>query len=288
MIREQQPAISLFSIGMVALGALSVIYRDFAFDWQPVPAFQPGRDVLAVACGLFMVAASVGLLFRATATIAARAIFPFLLAWLCLKSPAVIAVPKIEGVWIGFGEIGMLLAGGWVLFAHLSGLEASAFFGHITGMKGIRIAQIIFGLAVIPVGLGHIFYVAITATLVPSWMPFRTGLAYLTGFGQIACGIAILFSILPRMAALIEAAMLALFAFLVWGPDTWIAGTPKLAGTPSGARFPLTAFLITWVIGASALLIANNSTSKTVELLRFGRGRSRQTEPAGSLKGASR
>ncbi len=64
MIREQ-PAISLFSIGMVALGALSVIYRDFAFDWQPVPAFQPGKDVLAVACGLFMVAASVGLLFRA-------------------------------------------------------------------------------------------------------------------------------------------------------------------------------------------------------------------------------
>jgi uncharacterized membrane protein len=223
MIREQQPAISLFSIGMVALGALSVIYRDFAFDWQPVPAFQPGRDVLAVACGLFMVAASVGLLFRPTATLAARAIFPFLLAWLCLKIPAVIAAPRIEGVWIGFGEIGMLLAGGWVLFACLSGLSESAFFRHITGTKGIRLAQMIFGLAVLPVGLGHIFYAQITATLVPSWMPYRTGLAYLTGFGQIACGLAVLFSILPRAAALIETGMLALFAFLVWGPDAWIA-----------------------------------------------------------------
>jgi uncharacterized membrane protein len=276
MIREQQPAISLFSIGMVALGALSVIYRDFAFDWQPVPAFQPGRDVLAVACGLFMVAASVGLLFRPTATLAARAIFPFLLAWLCLKIPAVIAAPRIEGVWIGFGEIGMLLAGGWVLFACLSGLSESAFFRHITGTKGIRLAQMIFGLAVLPVGLGHIFYAQITATLVPSWMPYRTGLAYLTGFGQIACGLAVLFSILPRAAALIETGMLALFAFLVWGPDAWIAGIPKLAGTPPGARFPLTAFLITWVIGASALLIANNSASKTVELLKIGGGRSRQ------------
>ena len=85
MIREQQPAISLFSIGMIGLGALSVLYRDFAFSWQPVPAFHPGRDVLAVACGLFMVAASVGLLFRATATIAARAIFPFLLACCALR-----------------------------------------------------------------------------------------------------------------------------------------------------------------------------------------------------------
>ena len=288
MIREQQPAISLFAIGIIGLGTLSVFYRDFAYGWQPVPAFHPGRDVLAVACGLFMVAASVGLLFRATAAIAARAIFPFLLAWLCLKIPTVISAPRIEGVWIGFGEIGMLLAGGWVLFARLSGLEGSTFFRHITGTKGIRIAQIIFGLAVLPVGLGHIFYVAITASLVPSWMPFRTGLAYLTGVGQIACGLAVLFSILPRAAALIETGMLALFAFLVWGPDTWIAATPKLAGTPPGARFPLTAFLITWVIGASALLIANNSTSKTVELLRFRGGSRRQADPAGSLKGASR
>jgi uncharacterized membrane protein len=288
MIREQQPAISLFSIGMIGLGALSAIYRDFAFDWQPVPAFHPGRDVLAVACGLFMVAVSVGLLFRATAAIATRAIFPFLLAWLCLKIPAVIAVPRIEGVWIGFGEIGMLLAGGWVLFARLSGLEESTFFRHITGTKGIRIAQIIFRLAVLPVGLGHIFYGEITATLVPAWMPFRTGLAYLTGFGQIACGLAVLFSIFPRAAAQIETVMLALFAFLVWGPDTWIAATPKLSGTPPGARFPLTAFLITWVIGASALLIANNSASKTVELLRFRGGSRRQADPTGSLKATSR
>ena len=136
MIREQQPAISLFSIGMIGLGTLSIISRDFAYDWQRVPAFHPGRDVLAVACGLFMVAVSVGLLFRATAAIAARAIFPFLLAWLCLKIPAVILLPRIEGVWIGFGEIGMLLAGGWVLFALLSGLQVSPFFTHITGTKG--------------------------------------------------------------------------------------------------------------------------------------------------------
>lgn len=81
-------------------------------------------------------------------------------------------------------------------------------------------AHILFGLAVIPVGLGHIFYVQITTTLVPSWMPFRMGLAYLTGAGQIACGLAVAFSLYPRIAAFLETAMLALFAFLVWGPNT--------------------------------------------------------------------
>jgi uncharacterized membrane protein len=257
MIREQQPAVLLFSIAMIAMGTLSVVYRAFAFDWQPVPAF-PGRDVLAVVCGLFMIAVSVALLFRATAAIAVRAIFPFLVVWLCLKIPAVIVAPRIEGVWIGFGEIGMLLAGGWVLFAVLSGLDEAPFFNCITGLRGIRMAQILFALAVIPVGLGHIFYVEITTSLIPLWMPFRIGLAYFTGLAQIVCGLAILFSPYTRIAALIETVMLALFAFLVWGPDTWFAATPKLAGTSPGLRFPLTAFLITWAIGASALLIANN------------------------------
>jgi uncharacterized membrane protein len=253
---------------MIGIGALSVISRDFAFDWQPVPGFYPGREVLAVICGLFMIAAGVGLLSPVTVAIAVRALLPFLLAWLSLKVPAVLAAPGIEGVWIGFGEIGMLLAGGWVLFARLSGLDQSAFFSRLTGPPGIRIAQIIFGLAVLPVGLGHLFYAEITTSLVPSWLPFRTGLAYLTGLGQIVCGLAILFAFFPRVAALVETAMVTLFAFLVWGPDSWIAATPKLAGTPPGARFPLTAFLFTWAVGASALLIAKNSAGPLTSLRR--------------------
>jgi uncharacterized membrane protein len=262
MLRKQQPAITLFSIGMIGLGLLSVIYRDFAYGWQPVPDFHPGRDVLAVACGLFMIALGAGLVLRATSRIAVRVLLPFLLAWLLLKLPAVLAAPGIEGVWIGVGELGMLLAGGWVLFARAADLEG--FFRHITGAKGVRLAQVLFGLAVIPVGLGHLFYLAITTSLVPSWLPFRSGLAFVTGVGQIVCGVAIMASFFPRVAALVETGMLALFAFLVWGPASWVAA-PKLAGTPPGPRFPLTAFLITWIIGASALLIANNSGVKEAD-----------------------
>lgn len=257
MISKLQKATLLFSIGMIGLGVLSVVSQDFGFGWQPVPAFHPGRATLAVLCGLFMIASSVAILFRATAATASRAIFVFLLAWFGLKVPAVLSAPQIEGVWLGIGEIGMLLGGGWVLFACFSGLEQTGLFNRVTGIRGIRIAQILFGLSMIPVGLGHLFYVKATTYLVPSWMPFRTVFAYLTGFGQIACGVAILLCIFPRVAANIEAGMLTLFAFLVWGPDTWFASTPKIPGSPSGARFALTAFFITWVIGAAALLIAD-------------------------------
>lgn len=218
-----------------------------------------------------MIGAGVALFFHATVAVAVRAVFAFLLAWMCLPIPYLIAMPQREGRWLGTGEIAMLLAGGWVLFAQLSGLDKTGFFSHITGAKGVRIARIVFGLAVLPVGLSHIVYTQITASLIPSWLPFRTGLAYLTGFGQIACGLAILFSIWPRTAALIEAGMLALFAFLVWGPDTWFAVTPKMHGAPPGVRFPLTAFLITWVIGASALLVAADGAAKEVGPPNFER-----------------
>ena len=258
MVREQQPALYLFAAGLVGMGLLSVISHDFAYDWQPVPAF-PCRDIVAVVTGLFMIAVSVALLSRPTSTLAARALLPFLLVWQCLKIPIVLKMPQVEGVWVGFGEVGMLLAGGLTLFARLSALENSALLGGLAGQKGVRIAQVIFGLAVIPVGLGHLFYPKITTGLIPTWLPFREALALLTGVAQIICGLCIAFAIQTRLAALVESILCALFAWLVWGPDTWFATVSRLPNAPSGFRFPFTAFLITWVVGAAALLIANNS-----------------------------
>lgn len=255
---EKQIALSLFSFGMIALGILTVFSRQFAYDWQPVPAF-PGREVVAVLCGLFMILCSAALLFRSTASIAARLMLPFLLVWLALKVPALVVAPQIEGVWLNFGEIGTVFAGGLVLFAQLAELEGSTMFARLSGQRGIRAAQIMFGLSVIPIGLAHLVYSGITATMVPSWLPFRLGLAYLTGVAQMACGVALLFAFMPRLAAFAEASMCALFAFLVWGPDTWFAAVPKFQGSPPGFRFPLTAFLITWIVGCAALLLASAS-----------------------------
>src|SRR6202022_4897391 len=104
-----------------------------------------------------------------------------------------------------------------------------------------RIARILFALSLIPIGLSHLVYVKETANLVPAWLPFREGWAYLTGVGQIACGTGVLFSIYPLMAATAEAGMLILFTLLVWGPA--ILAAPK-------TRLPWTAFFISWAITA--------------------------------------
>ena len=62
------------------------------------------------------------MLFNPTTAWSARVLLPYLIVWASLKLPALFAAPKIEGVWLGFGELAMLLAGGWVLFARLAAL----------------------------------------------------------------------------------------------------------------------------------------------------------------------
>src|SRR6202790_3713414 len=253
MTRSQQPALTLFAVGMIGLGILAFVYGDFALVWQPVAPWVPGRTVLAYASGLIMLCGGVGLLLRATAAWSARILFPYLVVWLLLKVPALVVAPQMEAVWLGFGELAVLLAGGWVLFAKLAGLREGSPLTFVTGENGIRLARMLFAVSLIPIGLSHLVYVKQTAELVPAWLPYRVGWAYLTGAGQIACGLGVLFSIFPRLAAIAEAGMISLFTLLVWAPA--ILAAPR-------TRLPWTAFLISWAIASAAWVVAQNIEQK--------------------------
>ena len=238
---------------MIGLGILALIYGDFALVWQPVAAWVPGRTAFAYASGLLMLLGGIGLLFRATAAWSVRILFPYLIVWLLLKVPALLVAPGVEGVWLGVAELGVLLAGGWTLFARLAGLREGSPLAFATGENGVRIARILFALSLIPIGLSHLVYAKDTAALVPAWLPFRMGWAYLTGVGQMACGTGVLFSILPQVAATVEAGMLTIFTLLVWVPA--ILAAPK-------TRLPWTAFFISWAIMAAAWVVASNIARK--------------------------
>jgi uncharacterized membrane protein len=255
MTRSQQPALTLFAVGMIGLGILALVYGDFAMVWQPVAAWVPGRTALAYGSGIIMLLGGVGLLFRATAAWSVRILFPYLILWALLKVPALVVTPQIEAVWLGFGELAVLLAGGWILFARLAGLREGSPLGFLTGEKGIRIARILFAVSLLPVGLSHIVYVKETAEFVPAWLPYRVGWAYLTGAGQMASGLGVLFSVFPRVAAWAEAGMLSVFTLLVWVPA--ILAAPR-------TRLPWTAFFISWAIASAAWVVAQNIETKIV------------------------
>jgi len=246
---SQQFPLALFAIGMVGLGILAIVYGDFALVWQPVASWVPGRTSLAYASGLLMLFGGVGLLFRATAAWSIRVLFPYLFFWLLLKVPAAVVAPTVEAVWLGVGELCVLFAGGWVLFARLADLRKESIFTFATGQNGIRIARVLFAVSLIPIGLSHLVYTKETAALVPGWLPYRNGWAYLTGAGQIACGVGVMSSICPCVAAVVEAGMLSVFTLLVWIPAVSAAPTTRL---------PWTALCISWAITAGAWVVAGN------------------------------
>jgi uncharacterized membrane protein len=127
-----------------------------------------------------------------------------------------------------------------------------------TGESGVRIAKIFFAVSLIPIGLSHFVYTKETAALVPAWLGFQTIWARLTGVGQIACGIGVLLSVYPRVAAMAEAGMISLFTLLVWAPA--ILAAPK-------TRLPWTAFFISWVIAAAAWVVAGSISTKKAAII---------------------
>jgi uncharacterized membrane protein len=236
-----------FALGLIGLGVLSLVYGDFALQWQPVPAWVPGRTFLAYVSGVVLIATGAGLLSRRTSTLSSGVLLVYTVLWLLLlKLPSVVTAPLAEYNWLGFGEIAVIVAAALVLFAKDRPQPQSSMLNFATGENGVRIARYVFALALIPIGLSHFVYLPQTTGFVPAWLPFRREWAYLTGAGHIAAGLAVLFGIVPRLAAMLEAAMIGIFTALVW--------VPLVAKTPSQLNW--TGFLISWTIGAAAWVVA--------------------------------
>jgi uncharacterized membrane protein len=258
MMNQRRLALLFLAAGFVGLGVLTMIYGDFAMEWQPVSSWVPGRTALAYGSGIILMFGGIGLVPEMTRSASATILFPYLFIWLMLKVPALFVAPGIEGVWLGFGEVAALFAAGWVLFAQTPIREKGWSFRYIKGDRGVQIARILFGLSLIPIGLSHLMYPKETVSLIPAWIPFPFFWAYLTGLGQMLCGFGVVLRIYPRIAAAAEAMMVGLFTLIVWGAA--IVEAPK-------ARLSWTAFFFSWTFAASAWILAG-SMNTSVNRLR--------------------
>jgi uncharacterized membrane protein len=260
-----QPALALAAIGLLGLGILTLTYGDFALVWQPVAAWIPGRTALAYLTGALECLTALGLVFRATSKYAVRFLLPGMILWQLLKVPGLLVGPSHLAVYLGFGEIAIFFAGGWTLFARLADLSPASPFRFLTTAKSLRIAQIYFGLWIIPVGLSHIVYIAPTMHLIPMWLPNRAFFAWLTGLGQVASGLGLVFNVLPRAAAYAESAQLWIYTLLIWVPAVLVGPNTDVQavfGPAAGLRVPLTALLVTSFPAACALVVAQSIERK--------------------------
>ena len=197
----------LFALGFAVVGAIGLGAHDFVLSQQPVPQGIPSREMLATLSGALLLVAGIGLLVPRAAKLAALVFTADLALWvLALELPRALAAPQVTGYWLGVGEDLTLATGAWVIFCAITGRND----------EGLRVARILFGLALLPIGLSHFVYFDITVGFIPAWFPFRPFFAGFTGAAHIAAGFALVFGVVPRLAATLEAIMESLFTIFVW------------------------------------------------------------------------
>jgi uncharacterized membrane protein YphA (DoxX/SURF4 family) len=99
------------------------------------------------------------------------------------------------------------------------------------------------------IGQSHIVFVADTAGFIPKWIPAPVFFAYFTGVADIAAGAAVIFMVLPRLAATLSAVMMSLFTILIW--------IPAVIGAPAD-RLSWTTLMASTAISGGAWIVADS------------------------------
>ena len=210
---------AVFAVTLIALGIIGLIRADFAGVWQPIPRSLPARELLTHLCAFISLATGIGLLWRRSASRAARLLLAYLLLWIAVfRVLRIFIAPTAQDTWSGLGETAVVLAAAWVLYAWFAADWGRQRLGFATGDKGLRIARVLYGLAMIPCGVAHFNYPNETAALVPGWLPWHMFWAYFFGCAFLAAGVGVLIGVLARLAVALSALQMGMFTLLVWIP----------------------------------------------------------------------
>ncbi len=249
-MRVASPGHVVFAMTMIGLGLIGLITGGFTPIWSGVPRGFPAREVLGYLCAVVSLITGIGLLWRRTAAVASRVLLGYFLLWLLLvRMSRIFVAPKELNTWWSFGDTALMTAAAWVLYAWFAGDRDGPRLGFASGGdKGLRIARVLFGLALIPFGAAHFTNLNDTAPLVPGWLPWHVAWAYFTGGAFIAAGVAVLIGVCARLAATLTTLQMGLFTLIIW--------VPVVVAGPNASQWM--EFLNSWTLTAGAWVVADS------------------------------
>lgn len=208
-------ALTRIAIGLIGFNTLyGFVGGRFMPILPPLPQSVPAHALLTYVSIVVSLVGGIGLLTRRAGAPAALLLLVYFLAWAILfKVPIIVRAPFEEVSYQNMGESLVLVAAAWVLYRELAPIRNG-----LSSDAALRLAYILYGLALIAFGLSHFFYLGLTAPLVPAWLPRHVFWAYFTGSIYAITGLAIVAGFYMRLAAAVVAVQIALITLLVWGP----------------------------------------------------------------------
>jgi hypothetical protein len=207
--------------GRVVFGASAVLFGVIALMWHDPDTWQTLQQICSLPFGVTIgaclmtaqIAGGIGMQHPRTARSASVVLGVVYLIFSLACIPGIIAAPTVYAPYSSFFEQFSLLCGSIALFAATeTNVARATAFG--------RLARLGLGFCAISFALSQLFYLRITADLVPRWIPpNQMCWAILTSTAFVLAAIALLINRHTRLATRLMTLMLALFGVVVWIPS---------------------------------------------------------------------
>lgn len=247
------PGRVLFAVSLTGFGVVCLAYQDFVNSLQPVPPWIPGYTPLALLTGIVLVVTGLAVLASYKVYPAAAALAAFLASWIVLLHvPSAFTNPELlrSPWWIRTFEC-LAITGAALVLAGMACVPVRH--------NWIRAGRMAFGISLPVFGILHLVYGEFTALLIPGWYPWPLFLAYLTGVGHIAAGVAIVTAVWPRLAAIVAGFMYATWALTLHLPRVLDHPLPRSIENPAGYggdRPELTSLFVCVAFWGAAWIVA--------------------------------
>jgi len=208
------------SYGRIVFGASAVLLGVIALMWYDSDTWQTLRQIWSLPLGsviggclmTLQIVGGIGIQYPKTARLASILLGVVYLLFSLACIPGIVAGPSIYAHYGSFFEQFSALCGATALYAATEAIQARA-------VTVGRVARHGLGVCVISFTLSQIFYLSVTADLVPKWIPPNQMFwAVLTTIAFALAAIAMVINRQARLALRLMTLMLALFGVLVWVP----------------------------------------------------------------------